>query len=515
MPAAVSYPGVYVEEIPSGVRTISGVPTSITAFVGRTRRGATNDPVIVNGYGDFERVFGGLWLGSPLTFAVRDYFLNGGGQAIVVRLQKDAKAATFLLGTAPFIAASEGTWGNNLRVVVDYNTAKSGTQSEDDKLFNLTLNDVGTNATETFLNLSIDSTSPRYYPNVLAQNSDLLHVDLAALPSPAPRPPASTVTDNKPVPSTPTTQGDDGAVLTRAEFTSGTGLQADKKGLYALEKADIFNLLCIPPHGFADDGDIESALAVDAATYSQARRAIFVADPPRAWNTVAKAVAGFNGSSLRSKNAAMYFPWLVEANPLREDQLESFAPCGAVAGVIARTDTARGIWKAPAGLDAQLAGVSKLSVPLTDLENGQLNPLGLNCLRSLPAAGRVVWGSRTTRGNDLLADEWKYLPVRRLALYIEESLYRGIQWVVFEPNDEPLWAQIRLNVGAFMQSLFRQGAFQGASPRAAYFVKCDKETTTQDDINRGVVNIIVGFAPLKPAEFVVLKLQQMAGQSEA
>ena len=147
-------------------------------------------------------------------------------------------------------------------------------------------------------------------------------------------------------------------------------------------------------------------------------------------------------------------------------------------------------------------------------ENGRLNPRGINCLRAFPVHGRVVWGSRTVRGADVLASEWKYVPVRRTALYIEESLYRGTQWVVFEPNDEPLWAQIRLNVGAFMQSLFRQGAFQGASPREAYFVKCDKETTTQNDIDRGIVNIVVGFAPLKPAEFVVLKIQQLAGQLE-
>ena len=153
-------------------------------------------------------------------------------------------------------------------------------------------------------------------------------------------------------------------------------------------------------------------------------------------------------------------------------------------------------------------------VPLTNEENGQLNPLGVNCLRQMPAAGRVVWGARTLQGNDRLASEWKYIPVRRTALFIEESLYRALQWVVFEPNDEPLWAQIRLNVGAFMNSLFRQGAFQGASPREAYFVKCDKETTTQNDINRGIVNILVGFAPLKPAEFVIIKLQQIAGQIE-
>jgi phage tail sheath protein FI len=153
-----------------------------------------------------------------------------------------------------------------------------------------------------------------------------------------------------------------------------------------------------------------------------------------------------------------------------------------------------------------------LAVPLTNPENGELNPLGINCLRTMPAAGHVIWGARTRVGDDRLASEWKYVPVRRTALFLEESLYRALHWVVFEPNDEPLWAQIRLNVGAFMNSLFRQGAFQGQSPREAYFVKCDKDTTTQNDIDRGIVNILVGFAPLKPAEFVVIKLQQIAGQ---
>ncbi|MEH2273108.1 MAG: phage tail sheath C-terminal domain-containing protein, partial [Nostoc sp.] len=169
-------------------------------------------------------------------------------------------------------------------------------------------------------------------------------------------------------------------------------------------------------------------------------------------------------------------------------------------------------WKAPAGTEATLTGVPQLSVPLTDPENGELNPLGINCLRTLPAFGRVIWGARTRRGDDRLTDDWKYIPVRRFALFLEESLYRGTQWVVFEPNDEPLWAQIRLNLGAFMHTLFLQGAFQGRKPEDAYFVKCDKETTIQNDINLGIVNIIVGFAPLKPAEFVILKIQQIAGQ---
>jgi phage tail sheath protein FI len=182
-----------------------------------------------------------------------------------------------------------------------------------------------------------------------------------------------------------------------------------------------------------------------------------------------------------------------------------------VAGVFAQTDSTRGVWKAPAGIDASLP-VTDVTVSLTDSENGDLNPMGINCIRIMPVVGAVVWGARTLRGADILADQWKYLPVRRTALYIEDSLYRGIQWVVFEPNDEPLWSSIRLNIGSFMQNLFLQGAFQGQTPTSAYFVKCDSETTTQTDINNGVVNIIVGFAPLKPAEFVVLKITQIAGQ---
>jgi hypothetical protein len=181
-----------------------------------------------------------------------------------------------------------------------------------------------------------------------------------------------------------------------------------------------------------------------------------------------------------------------------------------MAGIIARTDAQRGVWKAPAGTEASLRGVRELSYKMTDNDNGRLNPLGINALRTFPVIGRVAWGARTTAGADQLASEWKYTPVRRLALYIEESLYRGTQWAVFEPNDKPLWAQLRKSVGGFMQTLFRQGAFQGATPSEAYLVKCDSETTTQADIDRGIVNIVVGFAPLKPAEFVIIKIRQLA-----
>jgi len=340
---------------------------------------------------------------------------------------------------------------------------------------------------------------------------------------PAVRPLATTVptspptsppsTKPNPVPAAPGSGGD-GSDVADAQI-SGPGLDSAKRGMFSLEKADLFNLLCIPPFSFT--ADVSTALVSAAASYCETRRAMLLVDPPSAWTTKTIAVNQFSDPTTdfigtRSKNAALFFPRLRETNPLRDNQIENFAPCGAVAGVFARTDAQRGVWKAPAGQDASLVGVPELSVSLTDAENGELNPLGVNCLRSFPIIGRVVWGARTLQGANQLASEWKYVPVRRTALFLEESLYRGTQWVVFEPNDESLWAQIRLNVGAFMQSLFRQGAFQGKTAREAYLVKCDSETTTQNDINNGIVNILVGFAPLKPAEFVIIQIQQLAGQ---
>jgi hypothetical protein len=494
MPITPTYPGVYIEEIPSGVRTITGVATSITAFIGRAWRGPVNDPITINSYGDYERIFGGLWVESSMSYAVRDFYLNGGSQAIIVRLDREATEATITM-SLPLVAANVGSWGNNLSVEVDYDT-KEPTK---DTLFNLTVSEAG-GSTEKFLNVYTDANNPRYIPRVLEQSSALVRVakNNDGWIVPEKRPPEATT------PATPNS-GDDGEVLTIEQFVGSA-----KTGIYALEKADLFNLLCIPPHVL--DGDIEPALITAAATYCEERRAMLLIDPPSGWMNKEAAKAGIGaGVGTTSKNAAIFFPRLRQANLLRDNQIETFAPCGAIAGIFARTDAQRGVWKAPAGLEAILNGVPALSVSLTDRENGELNPLGINCLRSFPGVGRVVWGSRTLQGADRLASEWKYIPVRRLTLFLEESLYRGTQWVVFEPNDEPLWSQIRLNLGAFMNNLFRQGAFQGKSPREAYFVKCDKETTTQNDIDLGIVNIIVGFAPLKPAEFVIIKFQQIAG----
>lgn len=520
MPIAPTYPGVYIEEIPSGVRTITGVATSITAFIGRARRGPVNDPVTINGFPDFERRFGGLWTESTLGFAVRDFFQNGGAQAIIVRLARDADAATLTLAEGLNLeAAAPGAWGNGLRARVDHDVsaevAKRFGFESGDALFNLTVRDGATGVTEQFRNVSV-AAGPRQVDKVLEQASNLVR-GKGSLPEgrpdahPNPKPGDDLWGDNEPATNAKVTAdfGGDGAALTEASFT-GAGLADKKEGLYALAKADLFNLLCIPP--YKSDGNVDDTLVGTAAQYCEQRRAMLLVDPPSSWNDKDDAKDNVGDVGTRSKNAALFFPRLRQPNPLRDNQVEDFVPCGAVAGIFARTDTQRGVWKAPAGLDATLVGVPQLSVPLTDAENGELNPLGINCLRNRPPAGRVIWGSRTLQGDDRLASEWKYVPVRRLALFLEESLYRGTQWVVFEPNDEPLWAQIRLNVGAFMQNLFRQGAFQGSTPKDAYFVKVDKETTTQNDINLGIVNIVVGFAPLKPAEFVIIQIQQMAGQ---
>jgi phage tail sheath protein FI len=302
--------------------------------------------------------------------------------------------------------------------------------------------------------------------------------------------------------------GTDGSALDAGSYTDAG--PSGHEGLRALDHVDLFNLLCIPPPSFEDD--TAPAVYQDALSYCERRRAMLIVDPPAAM-TVANAATqltalGLSGTAAR--NAALYFPRLRQPDPTAQNRLKTFVPCGAVAGVMARTDSARGVWKAPAGIDAGVLGTADLERTVTDGDQDRLNPIGINCLRTFPVIGRVVWGARTLRGADILADEYKYVPVRRLALYIEESLYRGTQWVVFEPNDEPLWAQIRLNLGAFMQNLFRQGAFEGTSPRDAYFVKCDRETTTPNDQNLGRVNILVGFAPLRPAEFVILQIQQIA-----
>ena len=365
------YPGVFVEEVPTGMRTIDGVSTSVTAFVGAASRGRNYRAVRMNSFCKFEERFGGLVSNYDLGYAVQQFFLNGGKDAWVVRVARQLTAAKII------------------------------------------------------------------------------------------------------------------------------------KGIHALDAVDIFNLLVIP-------GVVNSEALSAAADYCRRRRAFLILDAPKSAETPAQMAQAVQNATLpKTSYGAAYFPWIKIPDPLNSRKLRLTPPSGSIAGLFARTDNSRGVWKAPAGTDADLIGVSGLSYNLTDSENGALNALGINCLRVFPT-GTLVWGARTLEGTEESTSDWKYIPVRRLALFIEESLYREIQWAVFEPNAESLWAQIRLNVGAFLQQLFCQRAFQGSTPRDAYFVKCDAATTTQNDIDAGLVNVVVGFAPLRRAEFVVLTISTKA-----
>jgi phage tail sheath protein FI len=611
MPTIPSYPGVYVEELPSTVRTIQTVTTSVTAFVGHTRRGPLNEPVRVTSFTDFERRFGGLSARSAVGYAVHQFFGNGGTVAVVVRVAKagSGKAACVTLESTEGRSASAalavharepGAWGNGLRVQVDWDTGRC------EESFNLRVFDARGEAREVFTDLSADASDGRYAETVVNTGSRLIRVDVLCGERPDPSGTVSKPFGHR-LPDLavdltvkigdvereftlydPDTDGDAphsvaglahllerklraqpdapgrhsfaGAEVTafghRLQVVAGStdprdvvrflgecandlgleasvnppvfpladgadgeppgprdliGSEAHKTGIQALRDIDDVNLLVLPElAGYESTEDMVTVVSAAQRLCAQQRMFLLV-DAPQTWGSVDAARAGIaDFEAVRDSHAGLYFPHLQLTDPLT-GRLRSFPPSGAVAGVFARMDSERGVWKAPAGTEARLAGVHSLSVRLTDRENGLLNPLGVNCLRSFPVVGPLVWGARTLEGSDALDSEWSYVPVRRLALYVEESLRRGLQWVVFEPNDEQLWQQIRLNASGYLNNLFRQGAFKGSTPREAYFVKCDQDTTTDEDIANGVVNVLVGIAPVKPAEFVVVKIQQMAG----
>jgi phage tail sheath protein FI len=659
-----TYPGVYIKEVPSGVRTVTEAATSIAAFVDFFRQGPMNEAVELNGMGDFVRIFGGLDSRSEGSYAIDQFFRNGGTKAYAVRVASgtgnDAAAkASVEIKNHPggavkvlrISAVDEGTWGNTVRIVVDRNPGSKGT-------FDMIVSrHVSTDANapaavvESHFALSPDKDSARYVKAILNEESNLVTVEdlnedvKTSLPADSgtlgkqtsdltaaqigslkdkvlklkvvdkgndivkthnaiirfDSAPPTTMKALRPYieravreakndadPSLPThallaganvsmidvgggafrcgirvnmraasfspsavvdvlshggaggvdavlglrgagpisenvqqyvlggansvsqQNGVSGSDGKKPDATALKGVQGDKPtGMYALAKIDLFNILCMPRVAELDDNPMDM-LVGDIVTFCEEQRAFFIVDIPKTKNTVEEIMDWIEDkASFRHKNTAVYFPRIKVADPLDEFRLKSRGVSGTIAGIYARTDATRGVWKAPAGLDARLRGVSELDFKMTDPENGSINPIAVNAIRVFPIHGQVVWGARTLDGADAATSEWRYISVRRTALMIEESLYRGTKWVCFEPNDEPTWAKIRQNVGAFMMSLFRQGAFQGSDPKDAFYVRCDGDTTTATDRNKGIVNIEVGFAPLKPAEFVVIKIQQI------
>lgn len=285
-----------------------------------------------------------------------------------------------------------------------------------------------------------------------------------------------------------------------------------REGLYALDTVP-FNLLCLPPP--AASRDFSVATWARAAAYCRQRGAVLLVDAPAAWRDVGTAVAGMDGlrtsvGPTAASHVAVYHPRLRVPDPQRKNGTLAVAPCGAVAGLIARTDATRGVWKAPAGIEATLSGATGLVQDLNDATQGPLNAAGLNGLRTFAGKGVLVWGARTLAGADSVGSEWKYLPVRRLALHVQQSVVASTGWVVFEPNDEPLWTRLRAAVQDFLSGIWRQGGLMGQKPDEAFFVRCDRSTMTAADIAAGRVQLLIGLAALKPAEFVALKLTLQA-----
>jgi phage tail sheath protein FI len=663
-----TYPGVYIQELPSAVHTITGVATSIAAFVGYTPRGIDNRAEVIFSFADFQRRFGGLAVNSELSYAVQQFYQNApGSQAYVVRVpMAGAVPAKATFDDLTFYALSSGSWANG-QLLIDVDV-QNLSLTADPLAFNLTITDLLGQPTESFGNVTLNAASMNYVASVVNDpdnGSQLVNVSVSGTPTDPPAltgivGEAITIADVNtavgggtavasqdfglilstsapaaaaPLPvtikvfgsGTPIPQsmsglaahlqqaissvlavqlpgasvqcsvtqvtadgqairvnallpqlpdavlsfaaagGDDGdasaalgltaatanvahyalgtghsyaAGLTGGETasaagTDGTGLPQTADligdpalftGIYALQKVDLFNLLSIPDATRAmpsnptslDAGLDPPAIYSAAIALCDQRRAFLLVDPPPNVTTVAGAIDWKSSLlGITDANGAAFFPRLRLADQLNNYNLRTFAPSGVVAGVYATIDGTRGVWKAPAGIEATLSGVQSMTYQLSDPENGLLNPLGLNCFRTFPGYGSVLWGARTLAGADALTSQWKYVPVRRMALFLEESLYRSTKWVVFEPNDEPLWAAIRLNVNSFMQTYFNKQAFQGQTADQAYFVKCDSETTTQTDIDNGVVNILVGFAPLQPAEFVVIQIEQLTGQAQS
>ena len=390
------------DEVIDGGRPIEGVATAVAAFIGLAEQGPFETPLSLTSFTEFRDTFGGHADHVTMSFAVRDFFANGGTDAVVVRLGGRG-------GDAP-----------------------------------------------------------------------------------------------------------DGAVLTASDIV-GPGLEEDGRGLYALDRVDLFSLLVIPPH--TRDGGVDPEVVRAADAYCRSRRAILLLDGLPRWAVAGDVLAAYASGldaviGTSSADAALFYPRLRQPNPLRRRELGVFSALGAVAGVIARTDAQVGVWASPAGPHALLNRVSELDVDLSTREVSALTAAGVNCLRSVPGGGHVVWGARTMQGGDASGSEWKYLSVRRTALFIEESLARGTRWVTFEPNTEETWTQVREHVDEFMHGLFREGAFPGSSrPSDGYFVKCGRDTMTEHDIESGVLTVTVGFAPIRPGEFVVVRVQQTAGAS--
>ncbi len=496
-------PGVYVEEVEAGSRPIEGVGTAVAAFVGLAQRGPTNTPTLVTNWAQFVNAFGDFMEGSYLAHAVYGYFLNGGGSCYVVRIGGDAPApqaraeiAAAGDGGAPgyrALALEPGPAGNQIKVEV------SPATSGEEGAFNLTVSAPG-RETETYENV----TTKRGKTNVVTmvkERSKLIQLEEVGTASALERVPA---------PGKVELAGADGAKPVRLAPEDYVGDAADRTGFGGLEAIDAVTMLAVPDlMAVYQQGmiDLEGVQAVQLAMIAHCELMgdrVAILDAPPGLNAQQVREWRVDKAGYDSKYAALYWPWIKVFDPVTSQGIH-VPPSGHMAGIWARNDDTRGVHKAPA--NEVVRGALSLELQITRGEHDQLNPAGINCIRAFPGRGIRVWGARTLSSDPA----WRYLNVRRLFNYVEESILEGTQWVVFEPNDLNLWQRVKRTLNAFLVRVWRDGALFGATPGEAFYVKCDAETNPPEVVDAGQLVVEVGIAPVKPAEFVVFRIAQFSG----
>lgn len=534
MSVTPTYPGVYIQELPSTNHSVTAAPTAVTVFIGYTNPfwlaapEATPPPfgsaTEVQSFAQYEALFGGFfscpWLSDYVGQAVYQFFLNGGSDAYVVGIQTKAVEA-------PTASLQSSGNGFTFTALQPTGIAASGDTPADGPVMTVALSNVITTAaSDDAADVTIVfGTTVETYRRVPAEslvstiNSQSRLASVAAAGTP-------TSYSGLPTQQTPftyaTPRASDLTVFTESDFTNAFAANG------SLDKVSIFNLMSLP--GVSDPTVLAAGLS-----FCEGKRAFLIMDPPvnGVADTLAAELPGvpsgaapiatiWSGDDTTtpappvSPNGAIYFPYLQFSDPVT-GAATTAPPSGFVAGIYAQEDSNRGVWKSPAGLETTILGTTGV-VPwgvLTDQQQGVLNPLGINCIRNFPGIGSVVYGARTLVADNPAFQQWEYVAVRRMALFIEQSLLTSLRWAVFEPNATPLWTALTQEISAFLLGLFRQGAFAGTTADQAFQVQCDATTTTSTDIANGIVNVIVGFAPLSPAEFVVIKIAQLAGQSQS
>jgi uncharacterized protein len=547
MTVMTSWPGVYIQELPSLVHSVQPAPTSVAVFVGYTHPFLTkqwNTAIQLNSFADYQANFGGFfycpWQQDYVGQAVYQFFSNGGPTCYVVGLQATEyyDSSGTQEGAVEPASVSITESGGGTGEFVFTATQPVGPSAGVGLPMQIMISNLQPTTTPTQMDvvISYGSSVETYRGVTLANLTSTATVEGGGvLASGAAAPTlAGSALVTLALDSAPTALP---AAGTYSLAYSGTAPQADFtiinisdfgpvfENYSSLDKVPVFNLLAVP--GISDPSVMSAAVA-----FCERKRAFYIMDTPSSstldgsnltWSANS-VVADLNGGGSLdpapqvSTNAAVYYPWLQVANPIT-NQPQLSPPSGFVAGIYGQTDASSGVWQSPAGIQTTLNGTTGVDPNgvMTDPQQGVMNQSAIDCLRQFPGVGTVVFGARTTAGADAntAQQQWKYVAVRRTALFIEQSLYSSLTWAIFQPNATPLWNALTQEVNAFMLTLFRQGAFAGDTPSQAFLVQCDATTTTQTDVQNGIVNILVGFAPLLPAEFVIIQIAQLAGQAQS